>query len=291
MNGFSANWLGLRAIHDRRARSPALEQRLRTWNGKHGDWRLVDLACGTGANLRHLAPRLGGKQHWLLIDHDPELIGRLPWELGRWSARNGLRLEGQADKDLVRLWGRNLDCQVRLSQLDLSQSLQRAIPSDTRVVVCNALLDLVSVAWLEQLADRCQALAAALLCTLSYDGRIRLRPPARHDARIRRLINRHQHGDKGFGPALGPAATQVAQRVLQHRGYRVWLANSDWQVGSKHHALQRELLGGWAAAASDQQRFGKHELETWSHLRVGALASGTATLRVGHQDLLALPMC
>ena len=288
MSGFSADWLALREPHDRRARSGALEQRLRTWKPSGRAWRVVDLACGTGANLRHLAPRLGGTQHWLLVDHDAELVAQLPRLLARWSARSGLSCERNTNKDVLRLAGPRLDCRARVAQLDLYQALQRAIPSDTQVVVCNALLDLVSAAWLEGLADRCQALGAALLCTLSYDGRIRLRPPSPHDAWLRRLVNHHQRGDKGFGPALGPTAAEVARRILEHRGYRVWLAASDWQVGGDYPALQRELLAGWAQAACEQQPTAKRKLRAWSRLRAAALASGKSRLRVGHQDLLAL---
>ena len=65
MTGFSADWLALREPFDRSARQaaaaafdlPALAGRLR---GDKPALEVVDLACGTGANLRELGPRLRG---------------------------------------------------------------------------------------------------------------------------------------------------------------------------------------------------------------------------------------
>lgn len=47
---------------------------------------MLDLASGTGANLRFLAPLLGGEQHWRLVDHDPVLLARGEEQCGAWVA-------------------------------------------------------------------------------------------------------------------------------------------------------------------------------------------------------------
>ena len=65
MSGFSAEWLALREPLDARSRSAELVARLRA-DAPDGTRRIVDLATGTGANLRYLAPRLGGDQDWLV---------------------------------------------------------------------------------------------------------------------------------------------------------------------------------------------------------------------------------
>ncbi|WP_106418212.1 class I SAM-dependent methyltransferase [Salinicola tamaricis] len=35
---------------------------------------LVDLGCGSGSNLRYLAPQLRTPQYWRLVDHDASLL-------------------------------------------------------------------------------------------------------------------------------------------------------------------------------------------------------------------------
>ena len=57
----------------------------------------------------------------------------------------------------------------------------------------------------------------ALLAVLTYDGRMTLTPPDPFDAHVRRLVNRHQRTDKGFGAALGPLATDwLCQQARSH---------------------------------------------------------------------------
>src|SRR5690606_7817399 len=81
---FSADWLRQREPFDRAARNGAaghlrLPTRLSAFRPPQGvPWRVIDLACGTGANLRWLAPVLGGEQEWLMLDHDAALLQRLP---------------------------------------------------------------------------------------------------------------------------------------------------------------------------------------------------------------------
>ena len=75
MSGFDAAWLELREPADAAARSVALEGALAVALGGHGGTlACVDLACGTGANLRRLAPRLPGPQRWRLVDSDAALL-------------------------------------------------------------------------------------------------------------------------------------------------------------------------------------------------------------------------
>ncbi|MDJ0891981.1 MAG: class I SAM-dependent methyltransferase, partial [Gammaproteobacteria bacterium] len=74
MSGFSGEWLALREPVDDRSRSGTLVTRLSA-RAPEGRLRVLDLGAGTGANLRYLAPRLGGEQEWLLVDHDSSLLG------------------------------------------------------------------------------------------------------------------------------------------------------------------------------------------------------------------------
>ena len=56
MSGFSAEWLALREPIDARARAAELILPLSTWRANTGRIRVLDLAAGTGTNLRFLVP-------------------------------------------------------------------------------------------------------------------------------------------------------------------------------------------------------------------------------------------
>jgi SAM-dependent methyltransferase len=259
MSGFTAEWLALREAADGRARDAALADSLRAHLAP--DAAVLDLGAGTGANARHLAPRLGGTHPWTLVDHDDALLAALPAAMPPGLAWQAVR------SDLANL-GR--------------------LPLPVRgLVTASALLDLVSQDWLDALAACCAEAAAAALFVLTYDGRIAFDPALPDDARIRDLVNRHQRTDKGFGPALGPAAPAAAHAAFAACGYRCRLAPSDWVLGPTDAALQAALLEGWADAAIDISPRDAGRIADWHESRQ-ALVMQTR-LTVGHADLLAVP--
>src|SRR5438874_8082377 len=65
---FSAGWLALREAADHAARSDRLARAAAGAIRGRTPVRIVDLGCGTGSNLRYLAPRLPPPQRWLLVD-------------------------------------------------------------------------------------------------------------------------------------------------------------------------------------------------------------------------------
>ena len=85
------------------------------------------------------------------------------------------------------------------------------------------------------------------LLALDYDGRRECVPGEAGDAPALAAFNLHQRRDKGFGPALGPRAAEVAAAAFAARGFRVQRAPSDWWLGPEEAALQDALLRGWAA--------------------------------------------
>ena len=259
MSGFTTDWLALREPADAVARVGALVDPF--VSGTAATRRVVDLGAGTGANLRYLAPRLGGSQEWLAVDSDPTLLGALAAR----PAPAGTR--------------------VRTLRLDLAHDLD-ALPLDRHdLVTAAALLDLVSASWLGKLAARCAAARADVLFALTYDGRIEWSPVEVGDARIRTLVNAHQRTDKGFGPALGPAAAVEAERIFAGLGYRMRSARGDWTLGTESRALQGALVDGWVAAAVEIAPREATVLEDWRRRRHAHLAIGGSRLRVGHLDL------
>ncbi|HEU4618592.1 MAG TPA: class I SAM-dependent methyltransferase [Gammaproteobacteria bacterium] len=265
MTGFSADWLALREPADAAARSQDLVERLRGRGPRGRSWRIVDLGSGTGANLRYLAPRLGGPQDWLLVDDDTVLLEHA----GAPAAHAGAG-----------------SVSARCARIDLAASLD-AVPWPPRgLVTASALLDLVSAEWLEALCGRTRAAAADVLFALTYDGRMAFAPEEPDDDWVRGLVNAHQRRDKGFGPALGPTAASAAARLFETAGYEVETARSDWRLDERHRPLQRALLDGWRDAAAETAPNDTARLERWHGRRAAHVAAGVSRLVVGHVDLL-----
>ena len=115
----------------------------------------------------------------------------------------------------------------------------------------SALLDLTSARWLDRLVDYCREVPAILYFALSYDGHTTWAPPLDLDRTIVELVNQHQRGDKGFGPALGPVAWRRLASKLESYGYQVFTAESPWLLGNADQEIQSELVRSWTAVASE----------------------------------------
>lgn len=268
MAGFSAEWLTLRERADHAARSVALTRALIEALPRDTPLRILDLAAGTGSNFRYLMeagsertrPTLDGLRpvHWLLVDHDPALLALAP------------KMPG-----------------VETRCLDLASLDDREIFEGRALVTASALLDLVSEAWLRTLAARCAESGAAVLFALSYDGRIQCSPEDPDDGRILALVNEHQRIDKGFGPALGPDATDCAARCFSSLGYRVRPAGSDWALPLEAGELQQQLIDLWAQAAAEIAPAQTATIDLWRSRRLAHVAANRSQLMVGHQDMAA----
>ena len=287
--GFSAGWLQQREPFDAAARSAAaarlrIRQRLaRSCPTAGAPLRLIDLACGTGANLRWLAPQLSGRQQWLVVDHDAALLRCWP---------ENLETAGRSSYPPLQHTGPGFEVEVARRQLDLAESLESLPWHAAHIVTASALLDLVSAAWLKRLVAAVTAARVALLMALSVDGRHRWAPGDVGDAAVAALFSAHQQRDKGFdGPALGVSASGELASALRLVGYQVHTARSDWQLDGRQDAralsLQRALIDGMAEAATEQQPAAAATVEAWRQRRQALAAR--SSLRVGHLDLLALP--
>ncbi|MEP7116640.1 MAG: class I SAM-dependent methyltransferase [Acidobacteriota bacterium] len=268
MEQFSADWLALREPADHAARAHDLTAAVAASVAQRPGLRAVDLAAGTGSNVRYLMPRVPHIQHWTLVDHDPALLAQA-WRL--------LLPVGQTA-------GRAYD--VRTGDL---AAIDQVGLDGCALVTASALLDLVSEPWVRNLARHCRAAAVDVLFALSYDGRIACDPVDADDERVRAYVNQHQRGDKGFGRALGPDAAHVAEACFRAEGYTVQLASSDWIVTPDRRELQRQLVEGWASAATAMAPADAATIDAWREQRVAHIDEGRSTLRVGHQDLAGAP--
>jgi hypothetical protein len=256
--GFSAHWLGLREPYDQAAVDRRLLDRLLTWAGRRECLDIVDLGAGTGSTMRRLAPLLGIPQRWTLVELDLALV-----EAG----------------------SRNLPAGASYCRLDLARELGEVARLPAGLITASALIDLVSAAWLEELAALVRRTDCGLYVVLTFDGRIDWEPSHPLDPAVRDLVNQHQRTDKGFGPALGPDAAPALAKLLPGAE----LAPSDWRLGIGDGPLQQELLEGYAAAATFMASEQEGTILAWRAERAAHIRSGLSQLTIGHLDLLRLP--
>jgi SAM-dependent methyltransferase len=262
MSGFSADWLTLREPYDLRARNPTVLDTVAASLEPLSSVRVVDLACGTGSTLRALRPHLPAQQNWKLIDNDLGLLARA----------EATPLAKHATLTAI--------------PLDLNRDLEAALDGAVDLVATSALLDLVSDTWLDRLAVEIAARSIPLYAALSYDGRIVLTPSDPLDTAIVAAVNAHQRTDKGFGPALGPAAAAFAIARFEALGYSVVHGRSDWAIGPDDLEMQTEILAGWASTAHEIGALSRADTTAWLTRRVDA---GCSSLHVGHVDFFATP--
>jgi hypothetical protein len=265
MKGFSAEWLALREPYDARARNPAVLAAVGKYFAAAPAVAVVDLGCGTGATLRAIGARLPARQSWLLVDNDLSLLGKVA-TLFRPPA-----------------------LAVKAQPVDLVRDLELALDGPLDLVTASAVLDLVSAEWLDRLVVEAAVRRLPLYAALSYDGRISLQPKDAYDAEIIAALNRHQTGDKGFGPALGPQATMQAITRFERVGYSVVQGRSDWELVPDDRSIQMEVLGGMAAAAQDLDDLPVARVAGWLSRRHDLVTKGRSTLRLGHVDFFAAP--
>ena len=268
-------WLALREPADRVARSVALTEQIVRALPSGRRVRILDLAAGTGSNLRYLWGYLNTQQDWLLVDADAELLAE-----ATVSTEAAQRTVPRTTLDVLQI-------ETRVMNLGLLD--QPEIFSGRDLVTASALLDLVSEPWLRQVAQWCRLGGAHALFALTYDGRSICSPADPDDETIRALMNRHQqNNDKGFGKAAGPNASDVAERCFAAAGYTVRRASSDWRLTAESNELQRQLFVGWAAAAVEVEPENSAAIQAWLTRRLAVIDTGRSTVTVGHQDLVAM---
>jgi hypothetical protein len=289
MSDFSAAWLRLREAADRDARDEGLLRRLAAAlpRPRERPLRLVDLGAGTGALFRALAPLIGRAHEWLLVEHDPGLIARQ-----HDAIIAGARQTGRAASpigDAVAVHGDEGLWRARSVELDLAEELDRLDALAGDALVSSALFDLVSAQWLDRLAAIVAARSIPLYAALLVNGRRSWTPPLEADTLVRAAFGRDQTTDKGFGPALGPAAPDFLMAALARSGFVCAAAASDWRVASGARDLLAAVAVGEAAAARAARPDAAAAIDAWEEQRLDLARRGRLSLVVGHRDVLALP--
>ena len=154
---------------------------------------IVDLGSGTGSTIRGLQryTTLTPSIQWRLVDNDPELLAEA---IHRHSE------EYSIESFLV----------------DLSTTQKLPLKS-VSLITASALLDLVSGDFIRDLCqlikEKNEGRPVGFYSALNYDGCIKWTPFHPLDAAILMNFNTDQRRDKGFGPALGPDATDFLKTI------------------------------------------------------------------------------
>jgi Methyltransferase domain len=250
----SPEWLRLREPADAAARSTELVDRLRRRLAKAGPLLIHDLGGGSGAMGRWLAPRLPGRQHWVVHDRDADLL-----------------------KLAVSALAAGVTAEVRRSDIT------RLAPGDLAgadLIVSSALLDLLTADELARMLRTCRG--RPMLLTLTVLGRVILNPPDPMDARVGAAFNAHQRR----GGLLGPDAVATAVEEL---GGQVLVRPSPWRLNGAPADLTAEWFDGWVAAACEQEPALAAQAGAYRDRRLAQAAAGTLAVTVDHADVLVLP--
>jgi hypothetical protein len=253
----SSDWLALREPADAVARSAELADRLGRSLPAAGRLVIHDLGGGSGAMGRWLAPRLPGRQHWVVHDRDAELLERAV----------------ATPPGSVTFEARRSDV-TALTPDDLA---------DASLVTASALLDLLTADELVRMLRACAG--RPMLLALTVTGRVALTPADPLDARIGTAFNAHQRR----GRLLGPDAVGAAVERLGGTGAEVLVRPSPWRLGAAHADLTTEWFEGWLAAACEQEPALADDAVAYRHRRLAQAAAGELAVTVDHADLLVAP--
>ena len=244
---------------------------------------VVDLGCGTGANLRALAPLLPDSQWWTLVDNDPELLLAAKRALTDWADDNDG--DGEREDSLSLRSGRKT-ISVSFHQADITTKLEAVLdrdqPNGLELVTAAAFFDLASEAFIRRFAAAVAKHRAVFYSALTYNGIQRWTPRGPSDQKMTAAFCQHQMTDKGLGSAAGPAApVHLAEAFVAH-GYGVTEGNSPWKLAAGDRKLIAELAIGFAAAVRETRTVSDAEIDSW-------IARRLTGAEVGHTDTLAIP--
>ena len=170
MSGFSREWLKLREPADLAARNPDVANTVAARFALRDTVSVVDLGCGTGANLRATASLLPNTQTWTLIDNDAALLEAARNALSAWAD------EAEARGSALHLKKGAAQITTEFKSLNLASGLNEAFAVSPALVTASAFCDLVSETFIRDLARKCAEHRSAFYSVLTYNGLQRWSP-------------------------------------------------------------------------------------------------------------------
>ncbi|KQU51670.1 hypothetical protein ASG72_09095 [Bosea sp. Leaf344] len=278
MGGFSPDWLALREPADHAARNPQVLAAVGVHFAPRHAISIVDLGCGAGSNLRGAYAALPDRQHWTLVDYDENLLATARARLIAWADE----AREQGEEIILSKAGKSLTVDFR--QADLTRDLEWILGWQPDLITAAALFDLVSRRWIERFVAALASQKLPLYTVLTFDGRESWTPAHAADRAMLQAFLHHQRGDKGFGPAAGPDATEAMAEAFRKTGFAVSTGDSAWQLGEAQRELVEALTRGIADAVLETGQIEPARVSEW------LAAKRSATGLVGHLDLWARPV-
>ena len=290
MSGFSADWLSLREPVDHRSRNLDLQAQVLNYLEKiktvyPGSVHITDLGSGTGSNLRALAPHINSVQYWTLVDYDLTLLNVARSTLLAWADSEVNMPKGGSNVNLldpikpISIIKQSKTIVVQFKCVDLFNDYQAILNEPADLITAAAFFDLVAKPWLTQF---CTHLSKPLYTVLTYDGVEKWSPSEVIDADILNAFHQHQRTDKGFGSALGPAATQCLEDLLRAQHFTTICAPSPWVLDYHDRALIEQLAIGSAKAVREIGFVPLIEVNQWEKSRIQA-----DRCEIGHVDFFS----
>lgn len=276
MSGFSADWLALREPVDHRSRAANVAAACAAHFSDAASIRVTDLGCGSGSNLRALAPLLPRRQKWIMVDHDPALLEAARDALLHWADE----AEGEVGGLLLRKAGKTIE--ARFVAADLAREAGAVLARPAELVTAAALFDLCSREWIAGFIQQLASRRLPLMATLTYDGVEHWSPKHPADPAVLSAFHAHQRRDKGFGASAGPQAGEALADELSRRGYAMTRAQSPWRLGAGDRDLIERLAEGAAAAAAETGEVDGATVRDWLSARRRAQGC-----EIGHIDIFA----
>jgi hypothetical protein len=289
MSGFSADWLSLREPVDHRSRNLGLQAQVLNYLERvktvyPDSIHITDLGSGTGSNLRALAPFINSVQYWTLVDYDQTLLNAARSSLLAWADCE-INIQGESNVNLlapikpISIIKQNKTIVVQFKCVDLFNDYQAVLDEPADLITAAAFFDLVAQPWLTKF---CANLTKPLYTVLTYDGIEKWSPAQVNDDDILHAFHEHQRTDKGFGSALGPAATQCLQSLLNANNFTTICAPSPWILDQHDRALIEQLAIGSANAVREIGTLPLHSVYQWEQSRMHA-----ERCEIGHFDLFS----
>lgn len=270
-------WLTLRESADLRARNGDLASRLNGHFAFRDRIAVVDIGCGTAANLRACAPLLPSEQHWTLIDRNPDRLAVARSALVRWADHCDF------GGDVLRLSWNSKSLRVMFHAAGSLEALpELVLTAGADLVTTSSYVHQLPARSMQRIANASAKTGAVVYAVLTYNGQQAWLPRHPLDTVMRAAYHAYQIADHGEGQCAGPVAPSELADALAMSGYSVSEAPSDWTLG-KTDAL---LINQWALS------FGR-AVETTGQVNGDDISRWLSTKRnkatVGHVDILAFP--
>ncbi|WNJ16797.1 hypothetical protein [Pontibacter sp. G13] len=269
---YEIDWLEARWRFDHEARDQGLIQHALAFLAQSDDPHIIDLGSGYGANFRHLHPEIPYPHRWSFVERDERLLAQSLQQIKIELAlqATNIQVEGKHHSLLDPAW------------MDILN------PGD--LVTANAVIDILPESEAITIFQKILERGCAFLATINYLD-MAVFPAHPLDEKVIGWYHQHMRQVQSGGGSMGNSWEQSLVRLRNNPQIQFLQAPSIWEIQPGDQAIQSHLLGFMEEAIGEMG----HSLEDseafqlWLTHRIGALEAGKLSMRVFHQDFLALP--